>query len=104
MAERPWILEVRPVCRAITGGGTVEVRRPDNNALWSRWDREMAEKKPCPWCGSENTASPPGVAIIVCGGCGACGPEATPHPTNDALTEIAARSKWNERPWEAGEK
>jgi len=55
------------------------------------------DAKPCPFCGGTDLATPPGVATVVCGSCGAAGPSAKPHPYNDALTEIAAYSKWNDR-------
>ena len=57
----------------------------------------MSKPKPCPFCGGLNLATPPGIAIVVCGDCGAAGPEATGHPTSDALTEVAAYAAWNRR-------
>jgi len=60
----------------------------------------MPELKPCPFCGGTNLASPPGIAVIVCGGCQAAGPIGTPHPRSDALTHLAGATKWNRRPAE----
>ncbi len=61
----------------------------------------MREAKACPFCGGTNLATPPGIAIVVCGDCEASGPVGKAHPTNDALTVLAAFTKWNTRtdPW-----
>tara|TARA_Y100000310_G_scaffold174686_1_gene174801 strand:+ start:805 stop:1050 length:246 start_codon:yes stop_codon:yes gene_type:complete len=53
--------------------------------------------KPCPFCGGSDLATPPGIAIVVCGDCSAAGPPGVPHPTSGALTDIAAHNKWNTR-------
>ncbi len=55
------------------------------------------DKKPCPFCGGTDLATPPGVAIVVCGDCGACGPTRLPHPRSDSLTILNAFTGWNER-------
>jgi len=57
----------------------------------------MPENKPCPFCGGTSFATPPGIAIVVCGKCEAAGPAGVPHPTSDKLTELAAYAKWNKR-------
>jgi len=53
--------------------------------------------KPCPFCGGTDIATPPGVAVVVCGNCQAAGPVGVGHPTSDVLTERAAVAKWNAR-------
>ena len=54
--------------------------------------------KRCPFCGAEGDfANPPGIAIIVCGQCEAAGPPGIAHPTDEALTRLAAIEAWNRR-------
>ena len=44
--------------------------------------------KPCPFCGGTNLATPPGIAIVVCGDCEASGPEGTPHPAHAIVSVL----------------
>lgn len=66
----------------------------------SRTMSKLPDKKPCPFCGSTNLATP-GVYgdfnCVVCGDCNCAGPLARAHPTSDALTDVAAIAKWNMR-------
>ena len=61
-----------------------------------RWPQHQAVES-CPFCGSHNLASPPGVPALICGNCQAAGPLGKGHPTSDALTHLAAINAWNRR-------
>ena len=57
----------------------------------------MENAKPCPFCGGKNLATPPGIAVVVCGDCEAGGPIGVAHPKSDAMTILAGVQKWNQR-------